>query len=42
MHKVGIDVCRVEIGATPHGAENGSQWFWASEIARVEFETFDS
>jgi len=41
MHQVGIDVGGVEIGATPHCAEGGTQWSWTGEIARVEFEAND-
>ena len=41
MHQAGIDVSGVEIDASPHGAENGAQWLWAGEIARVEFEAND-
>jgi hypothetical protein len=41
MHNVGIDVRCIEINATPHRTEGGSQWFWATEIARVQFVTCD-
>jgi hypothetical protein len=41
MHQVGVDVDGVEIGAAPHCAEGGTQWFWTGEIARVEFEAND-
>ena len=41
MHQVGIDVSGVEIDASPHCTESGAQWFWAGEIARVEFEAND-
>jgi hypothetical protein len=41
MHEVGVDVHCVEIRATPHRAESGTQRFWAAEIARVQFEADD-
>ena len=41
MHQIGIDICRIEIGATSHGAKDRLQWFRTSEIARVEFESSD-
>src|SRR5438105_5608195 len=41
MDQVRIDVSGVEIDASPHCTESGAQWFWAGEIARVEFEAND-
>src|SRR6476660_3159223 len=41
MHQVGIDVCGVEIEASPHRPESGPEWFRAGEFARVEFEASD-
>ena len=41
MHEIGIDVRRVEVGAATDRAEDGLQFFRASEIARVEFEAGD-
>src|SRR5437667_11876572 len=41
MHKVGIDVCGVEIDAPLHGAESGAQRLWTGETTRVEFEADD-
>src|SRR5260370_3273302 len=41
MDEIGIDVCRIEISTSPHGAENRAQRPWTSEIARVELEADD-
>src|ERR1700730_17295715 len=41
MDEVGIDVCSIEIGTPPHGAEDRAQRLWTSKIARVELETDD-
>ena len=41
MHEVGIDVRGIEIGAAPHGFEDGAQCLWTSESFRVQFESAD-
>src|SRR2546423_1803389 len=41
MHQVGINVCGVEIEASPYRPESGPEWFRATELARVEFEAND-
>src|SRR5437867_13404503 len=32
VHEIGIDVGSIEVGAPPHGAENGAQRLWATEF----------
>ena len=41
MHKIGIDVHGIEIGATPYRAESRTQRFWAGEIGRIHVEADD-
>ena len=41
MHQIGVDVRSVEIGASPHCAENGAQRLWASEIAGINLVADD-
>ena len=41
MHKIRINVRCVEVGASPHSAENRAQWLWAGKIALVELKTDD-
>ena len=41
VHQIGVDVGCVEIGASPHCAENRTQRFRAGEIARVNFVAGD-
>src|SRR6266496_2699424 len=41
MDEVGIDVCRIEIDAAPHGAENRAQRLWTGKITLVDLKTDD-
>jgi hypothetical protein len=41
MHEIGIDVGSIEVGTSPHCAENRAQRFRASEIARVNLVAGD-
>jgi hypothetical protein len=39
MHKIRINVHCVEVGTSPHGAENRAQWLWTGKIALVDLKT---
>src|SRR5262249_17168252 len=41
MHEVGVDIHGIEIRATPHRTESGTQRLWAGEISRVQFKADD-
>jgi hypothetical protein len=41
MHEIGIDVGSIEVGASPHRAENGAQRFWASKIGGINLVASD-
>jgi hypothetical protein len=41
VHKIGVDICSVEVRAPTHRAENGAQRLRASEFTRVNFVAGD-
>jgi hypothetical protein len=41
VHEIGIDVGSIKVGAPPHGAENGAQRLWATEIAGINLVAGD-
>jgi hypothetical protein len=41
MDEVGVDVGRIEIGATAHGTENRLQWFGTGEACSIQLKAAD-